>query len=623
MSDAPQKRMLALAIGISDAPPLDYLSGAINGAKQFQFWAKQNGYEAKILTDEKQPVTIQRLRAILEAMLTPDPARPEIPTARMLLYFAGHGLIREAEEGLWLLSDWKKELRAVGVETLRRRFTLFYGIPQVAIFADACRSLSTDISTLDLNPEPVLGSGPALAALNPAIDKFIAAQDTKETFMIPGDTPEQDRCLFSGVLMEGLWGTPAAISTFFPGKVTTQSLADFLVDEVPKRARTYKRTLVPTVNRGFPLGADVYYSEIQPPPPAPIFDPWTDPSLVIGMGLPSAPKTDLRSDSFGVAASTHQGSGGSGVPSFVRKTDPGQTLLARMQNQQVPENFETRSGFALDGGPIRAVWAYPSLVAQSAGRPDWWRVGRPGQQHLINPTSVLIELNSGLFLALAVMPWFIAALVSEDRGLQGISYRDLSYGAEYEDTGNLAAKAMGRLESGSLRADSIADLAVELRRYKHVDPILGVITAYLYDSIGSVDDIRRLAYFYVACGQAIPYDIALLAQVTGRRNPAGLLEIDIPVVPARAALTEKETQYDWTCQATYAVTGIVAGLWPWMHQGWAFLDAPSDRELGLVDPNIVAFAPQLTTARFTTFNFNPEGGAALVQYIGLVAFPIH
>jgi hypothetical protein len=209
--------MLALAIGISDAPPLDYLRGAINGAKQFQTWAAQNGYRSELLTDEDAPVTIQRLRDKLEAMLAPDPARP---IAQLLLYFAGHGLIREAEEGLWLLSDWNNELRAVGVEVLKRRLYLFYGVPQIAIFADACRSLPTNISTLDLVSDSVLGKGPAQAATNPAVDKFIAAQDTKETFMVPGNTPEQDRCLFSGVLMEGLWGAPAAVSTFFPGKVT-------------------------------------------------------------------------------------------------------------------------------------------------------------------------------------------------------------------------------------------------------------------------------------------------------------------------------------------------------------------------------------------------------------------
>jgi hypothetical protein len=122
-----------------------------------------------------------------------------------------------------------------------------------------------------------------------------------------------------------------------------------------------------------------------------------------------------------------------------------------------------------------------------------------------------------------------------------------------------------------------------------------------------------MAYFYASRGQFIPYDIALLAQLGGCRNTSGLLEIDVPGVPIRAPRTKRETQFDWTCQATYTVTGTVAGLWPWMRQGWAFLDDPTDQELGLVDPN--------TTARFTTFN--PQGGAALTQYLGLVPFPIH
>jgi hypothetical protein len=67
-----------------------------------------------------------------------------------VLYFAGHGLIREAEEGLWLLSDWNKELRAVAVDGLRHRLYR-YGIGQIAIFADACRSLPSDVDAARLD----------------------------------------------------------------------------------------------------------------------------------------------------------------------------------------------------------------------------------------------------------------------------------------------------------------------------------------------------------------------------------------------------------------------------------------------------------------------------------------
>ena len=41
-----EKRMAALAIGVGDAKPLPYLSGAVNGARAFHAWATALGYDA-------------------------------------------------------------------------------------------------------------------------------------------------------------------------------------------------------------------------------------------------------------------------------------------------------------------------------------------------------------------------------------------------------------------------------------------------------------------------------------------------------------------------------------------------------------------------------------------------
>ena len=178
---AGNSREVALAIGIGDARPLPYLGGAVNGARAFHDWASKLGYDSRLLTDEDQPVTIARLRSELESVLKAS----DQPIHRLLLYFAGHGLIREAEEGLWLLSDWNNELRAVAVEVLKRRLYM-YDIQQIAIFADSCRSLPPDITAADLSADGVLGRGPVREQKQPAIDKFIAAQDGNATFMVPG-----------------------------------------------------------------------------------------------------------------------------------------------------------------------------------------------------------------------------------------------------------------------------------------------------------------------------------------------------------------------------------------------------------------------------------------------------
>ena len=248
---ASPRRMAALAIGVSDAPPLPFLGGALNGARQFHDWAQALGYDSRVVTDEEEPVTADRLRTELEGLLLAD----EREIYRLLIYFAGHGVIRELEQGLWLLSDWNEELRAVAVEPLKRRLDR-YRVKQVAFFADACRSLPADVDTADLTPDAILGKGPApRSPTPPAVDKFIAAQDATTTFMIPGADPDEDRCLFSGVLLEALWGTKeSAFSPLLPGKVTSQSLGAYVQAEVREVAEGYRLTLVPSWSSTFPPG---------------------------------------------------------------------------------------------------------------------------------------------------------------------------------------------------------------------------------------------------------------------------------------------------------------------------------------------------------------------------------
>ena len=216
------KRMIAIAIAVAASVPRRYLPGAVNGARAFKDWASRQGYETVLVTDEQNPVTMGLVRKEIEDLLKAS----STPIHRIIVYFAGHGLIREIEEGLWLLSDWGNDLRAVAVEVLKRRLSM-YGARQLCIISDACRSLPSDIQQADLVPDSVLGAGPGPVDATMAIDKFIAAQDATQAFTIPGEDPGDDRCLFSGVLIEGLWGLAGLQEQPFskrePDKVTSRS----------------------------------------------------------------------------------------------------------------------------------------------------------------------------------------------------------------------------------------------------------------------------------------------------------------------------------------------------------------------------------------------------------------
>jgi Caspase domain len=581
------RRMAALAIGVSDAPPLPFLGGALNGAREFHEWAQALGYDSRLVTDEEEPVTAERVRKELEGLLLAD----DREIYRLLIYFAGHGVIRELEQGLWLLSDWNEELRAIAVDPLKRRLDR-YRVSQVSFFADACRSLPADVDTADLTPDALLGKGPApRSPTPPAVDKFIAAQDGTTTFMIPGAEPNEDRCLFSGVLLEGLWGTKKeAFSPVARGKVTSQSLGAYLQAEVQEVAQGYRLTLVPSWSSTFPAGEDIYFGN-GPKVKAPKFPPWPPADELIGLGgaatgaefraAPAAPSTDNQ-------------------------------LEEQLRDQERPDAFETRSGFAVDGEAVVGIWTPDGVVAETHVRPNWWRVRRANEVVLQQPAPVLIELAGGLFAATTALPDFIASIVATDRGVAALVYREV-YG--HQEIATATEDAIGRLERDALRADDATDLAAELRQGKHADPVRGVISAYLYDSIGDVDSVRRMASFYAQYGQAIPYDIALLGQLEGERRDDGLLWATVPAVPARDPRTEDEQELGWTYSATPETSGPVAGLWPWLRQGWAFLDDPAEDGSTLVLPGLIEAADDLTPARFSTLHH--AGARRLADAFGL------
>jgi hypothetical protein len=583
------KHTAAIAIGVGEARPLPFLSGAVNGAKSFHQWAQALRYNTILVTDEQEPVTAARLRAELEGVL----AAGRSGIYRLLIYFAGHGLIREVEEGLWLLSDWYGEQRAVAVEPLRRRLS-FYPVEQVAIFADACRSLPPDFDTADLTPDAILGRGPGPRSPRVAIDKFVATQEGTRTFMIPGANPGDDRCLFSGVLLEGLWGTKeTALSKVVSGRVTSRSLGAFLETEVPKIAKQYGCMVEPQASPTFPEGDDVYFGD-PPRVAAPQLPDWPPTDALIVLGPDEEPKWLDK------------------IPTPGRATPSVTGLQDQLRKQERPAAFETGAGFAVDGDAVTAIWTPRNVAAEMHVRPDWWRLRTANRPRLDMPAAVLIELAGGTFAAPVALPKFIASLVVRGGGVAGLVYREVHSPPQ---VAKATEAALGQLEAGSLRADAVADLAIELRHGKHADPVRGVISAYLYDSIGDMDSIRRMATFYVQHGQAIPYDIALLAQLEGEMRADGLLSVVVPAVRPRKPRTRRESRVKWSHSATPRTTGIVGGLWPWLRQGWAFLDDPAPDGSTLVLPGLVEVASELTSARFTTLR--PGGARRLAEVFAL------
>ncbi len=359
----------------------------------------------------------------------------------------------------------------------------------------------------------------------------------------------------------------------------------------PRLAESYRLKLMPSVSATFPEDDDVYFGD-GPKVTPPVFFPWPPADKLLPLG-PDGSSDQLRTSET------------------VTRTEDSK-LEDRLRTQERPQSFETHSGFAVEGEAVVGIWTTPDVVAEVHSRPDWWRI-RPGNALLlVQPAPVLIELASGVFAAATALPDFIASAVVTDRGVAALVYREIHTSPQ---VANATEDAIGKLERGAMRADEATDLAVELRQEKHKDPVRGVISAYLYDSIGDVESIRRMAFAYVQHNQAIPYDIALLAQLEGERRNDGLLWATVPAVPSRKPRTEQEGRVAWTHSATREATGVVGGFWPWLRQGWTFLDDPAADGSTLVLPGLIEVAAELTSARFTTLD--NAGGRRLASVFNL------
>ena len=614
------KRHVAVSIGVADARGFPFLPGAINAAKALHGWADALNYKSRVVVDEAAPVTFARLRFELEAALV-GPISPSLkkdderhvidaalseakPIRRLVIFFAGHGIIKEMEQGLWFLSDSISEQRVVDAERLRRRLYRF-GVDQIAIIADACRSLPKSVELADLNPDAILGLGPQICGAAPPIDKFVATQDGSNSFSIPGESPDQDRAIFSSLLVEALWGIRRDALRPPENKfVTSQSLKRFLTSEVPRLAQRYKRTLQPDISTNFSDGEDIYFGDVAPKVQPPVFPQWPDTGLLVGHGEPSIIH-------FGTHGSfDHEGSRLGGGDPFDLEENASTETLNKIRGQKRPISFETGSGFAVSGSRITRVLTEAGIVSGEPGQENQVHIGPSHFELLDKAASILIETEDGL-VAPTAMPQFVATILMSKVGAYALVYRPLyaALDAEYP-----SENAIAKLEGGGLKGDELRDLVVSMRLHKHEDPTLGVISAYVYESLGDLDSIRQMAYYYVVNGQPIPFDIAMLAHLETTRLEGKLLA-SIPATAARKPQTKFEKENSWTFNSTVAMQGPVGGSWPWMRQGWFLLEDYYEKKSALIDPFLINVASTIAPARFSTLN--KEGATALAEHFAL------
>ena len=216
---------------------------------------------------------------------------------------------------------------------------------------------------------------------------------------------------------------------------------------------------------------------------------------------------------------------------------------------------------------------------------SWWRLYSEERFLVDQGASLLIQLEDGQWIGAGVIPRTIVTLtvgpqpnVGESPAVSGalsVIYRPLESlmpTAVVNEASTISQNVIAAFRSGRLTGHEALNIAARIRTDKHVDPMLGAVAAYLYDSVGDRDSIRRIAYFFAADGQPIPFDVALLADLPGV-STNGRIRVDIPQVRERAPRTDDEAMHSSYFRRTPAIGGAtVGGGFPWLRQGWDLLD---------------------------------------------------
>jgi len=614
-------KRVCISIAVSTPERLDPLPGAIQAAKDVVDWAAAAGFDTHLYVSDQDglPVTAARLNAALMPIL----GNPADEIDHLVIHFAGHGVAIDAEDQFLLLNNWRtKPDEAIRLSRFVRLLQ-YYQPKRVSLFIDACRSRPTSDAD-DLNGSGILDR-PDEEPVEFLQDRFRAAVHAREAYMIRGSGGQPSRCFFTTLLLKALCGAyPDAITTRGNDKVVTSGLIYFaLTQNVAGEMALYHVKQELSLHPGFVTPDDVYTrlpigfaAPVLPPPQSATTELRGDRAEEIGVAHFQR-RLDWKSDrmSLGISPDAFE--------------QAAQERRARYRDEELPTHFETGSGLVVNGARVRGtpVIGEPARIERDrrTDRSEWWRVSFPDFRQ--GPASnVAIELDDGSWIGATVLPRKISAITvgerREDsrprrrlvpiRGAVSTIYRPAASQIP-GDAALLASDAsesfVARLGVGALSGDDALKVAVRIRSGDFLDPMLGAIAAHLYEAIGDRAGIRRLASLFARSGEPIPFDIALLADLRGRRE-GGRLRAVVPAVERREPETVEEDHHPELFGAAPQIADApVAGGFPWLRQGWALLDTVRLP----VHPTVVELAGSLLPLPFTTLK--PEAGRVLADLI--------
>lgn len=554
------KAMIIIAVS-KYAGAYSNLPGAITSARRLRKWAEQPekdcNYKVLYLADDVyKKIDVQLVREKVRDFVNNN------FIDRLVVYFAGHGIVRSLGSQFWLLTDAAiDELEGINVESFRQGLLKcnignadFAG--QLCIIGDACRNTGRDAMTF--KGHPILTST-AKTDRRIQLDRFLSTGLGDYSFQINQTGSQSAYCLFSEVMLSALRGeVKEAIETEyhqFKPVVTNHKLAEYLEEEVRTRAAAIGEKMEPDLLTGIHPPYN-FYKKLKEPLPD-VMASSEDQQLTAGV--------QMAIQDFRTRSSNEQLT----VVQEHRK----QTLLKWKERITLENLWE----YLYDG--------YQDFLTLSDFRPDFIavphnaavKVVRQAGLYQIKPidcydSPILIYQHDQQ----TIIPnyWNVATVVSFS--LPGdILFLKTGYCIEQDELWDTYLSDFSNLVgSVPLRAADAQKFADRIRVGKEEYPHQAVTAGYLYEFSNDYDNIARTAH-YMAYSDVVPFDLALLCadKIWWRKENGRLVAFaDLPAVESSQTTDNEESRPFYARREFKEQKNVrLWGIAPIFGQGWNFM----------------------------------------------------
>jgi hypothetical protein len=559
-----------IAIGVDevlDIGKLAKLRAASGGALQFAEWAKQCDpeCETQCITDQGgRSVTLRDVYKAVEQVVKSQ------SYSQLIVYFAGHGILKSADTEIWLLSEAASNPNEAVNLAGSRNQARNSGIPHVVFISDACRSVTDDERLGQVTGSFIFPIRRAALQSPPEIDTFYASLPGDPAYEIPADeaTAKYDG-IFTKCLLDGLAGSEESLREIVDENrksiqvVSSRTLKPWLQTTVQERVSSASLELNQFPELRVESQRPKYLARLphrplpgtQTPPPPSNSSAAVLRTLAEDNGLSAF---FLRAGEF----EARQIAEPRAQTRFNLEVDQ---LLSAVGG----ESIGMRTGFTVVGAEVADVYV--------DGKPDERDVFmKAGSQQIRiyerpRPTqSVLIEFTDGSGTCLAALPGYIGAVAVNKGRVANVSYTPSlnsphweEYRSAKEDIDKRRAFTAAAARRGifTIEKQMAASFAGYIRQLKAIDPTLGIYAAYAYAQSGLIEGVNDVfEWMSRETGIPVPFDVALLANRLGDRGtlPPGYAP-KMPMLTQGWALLHEELNIPtWLMNAR---THLLPSLW--------------------------------------------------------------